>query len=96
MLKKALHNQSVFDFLQQHCGNITDALVFAKANELSITDNLIPGNYYAIPVDIVNNTDILNYYTNNAFVPATAIIGEGMSADFGIGEMSIGNTFLVR
>lgn len=96
MLKRALHNQSVFDFLQQHCGNINNALVFAKANNLSITDDLTPGNYYVIPVDIVKDTDILNYYTNNEFVPATAITGEGMSSDFGIGEMSIGNTFIVR
>lgn len=92
----ALHNQSVFDFLLMHTGSIGGAIDFARANSISITDDLVPGRWYEIPEGIITDTDILNYYANNDFTPATGNMVNVIETDFGIGEMAIAQTFIIR
>lgn len=92
----ALHNQSVFDFLLMHTGSVAGAVSFAKANDISVTDDLIPGQKYVIPNGIAIDEDILNYYIQNKFVPATGNMVNIIETDFGIGEMAIAQTFIIR
>lgn len=92
----ALHNQSVFDFLLMHTGGITGAIDFAQANNISITDDLVPGRWYDIPKGIATDTDILNYYTKNGYTPATGNMVNTIDTDFGIDEMAIAQTFIIR
>ncbi|WP_199118719.1 hypothetical protein [Pedobacter sp. ASV28] len=97
MLKKALHNQSVFDFALLHTGSIMGVLAFCQSNAISLTDDLIAGQEYLVPEGILSDTDIKIYYANNGYKPATAIQGNTtIITDYGIGDMIIGNSFLVR
>jgi len=93
---KALHNQSVLDLLLQHTGSLASALAFAKANQMSITDELVIGSSYALPDDVITDKDILNYYINNAYKPATGNAVVVINTDYGIGEMAIAQTFIIR
>lgn len=92
----ALHNQSVFDFLLMHTGSIAGAVAFAQANNISITDDLVVGRWYDIPEGIATDADILEYYTKNEFTPATGNAVVVIETDFGIGEMAIAQTFIIR
>lgn len=92
----ALHNQSVFDFLLMHTGSIAGAVAFAKANNLAITDDLVPGKNYDIPQGIATDNDILNYYAHNGYTPATGNMVNIIQTEFGIGDMAIAQTFIIR
>ncbi|WP_343530837.1 hypothetical protein [Pedobacter sp.] len=93
---KALHNQSVLDLLLQHTGSLSSALAFAEANQMSITDELEIGSSYALPDGVITDSDILNYYINNAYKPATGNAVVVINTDYGIGEMAIAQTFIIR
>ena len=96
MLKKALHNQSINDFLLTHLGTSVGAVAFAIENSLSITDELVPGSFYRIPDGIQMDAEILKFYTENGYRPATAIDERaGIPSRYGIGKMVIGSTFKV-
>ncbi len=92
----ALHNQSVFDFLLMHTGSIAGAIDFASANNIAVTDDLVAGKWYDLPNDIATDQDILSYYTNNGFTPATGNMVSAVETDFGIGEMAVAQTFIIR
>lgn len=68
-----LHNQSILDFAIQHTGSAHNAFEIAMANNISITDQLTAGNDLVIPVSIVNDVDVKNYYQSKAIQPATDI-----------------------
>ncbi|QIL40595.1 hypothetical protein G7074_15770 [Pedobacter sp. HDW13] len=93
MIKKALHNQSVLDFVLHHTGSIVAALDFSFDAAIAITDDLLVGNSYPVSGNLLADTDILNYYTSNNYTPATATL---IDTDYGIGEMRILSTFIVR
>lgn len=92
MNKTALHNQSILDFVLHHTGSTEGVLTFCAANQLSLTDELEAGKSYKID-NLVQDTDILGYYLDNAYVPATATT---IDTDYGIGKMIIERTFIVR
>lgn len=95
---KALHNQSVLDVLLQQTGSIAGILAFCQENGISLTDELQAGANYNVPEGITEDTDIKNYYSRNGYVPATSLksIPGDIITDYGIGEMIIGNSFIVR
>jgi hypothetical protein len=90
---KVLHNQSVLDFILQYQGSIAGALDFCFDSGISLTDDMVAGTDFTLSDKLISDTDILNYYTNNNYKPATATL---IDTDFGIGEMAIGSTFIIR
>ncbi|MXV37668.1 hypothetical protein GO491_03085 [Flavobacteriaceae bacterium Ap0902] len=73
MMQITLHNQSTLDVMLQHTGSLESIFDVAVVNDLSITDDLVPGQSLEIPTDVVKDSDILNYYTAKQVQPATAI-----------------------
>jgi len=71
MQKVVLHNQSFIDFVLHHTGTLDDALKIASANQMSLTDKLVPGTVLFLPDDCVINTTIRDYFYNKNWVPAT-------------------------
>lgn len=65
-------SQSLFDIALQYCGTVESAFAIAQANDISITDVLMPGSFLNIPDDIVQDTDVLKYYSQNSVIPANA------------------------
>ena len=97
MQKQVLHNQSVQDCLLQHTGSLTKLIEFLVTNNLSVTDQLQAGIYYEFPT--VDDDVIFNYFNSKGAIPATAISTtdlEATSPELGIGQMTIGSTFIVR
>ncbi|WP_025143048.1 hypothetical protein [Pedobacter jeongneungensis] len=93
MTKEALHNQSVLDFVLNHTGSIAAAIDFSFDVAISITDDLQVGNSYPLSGELLADSDILNYYISNNYKPATATL---IDTDYGIGEMRVLSTFIVR
>lgn len=93
-----LHNQTLFDFSIQHTGNVTNAFIIAKANNISITTVLIAGASLAIPDSITSDVDIRNYYKSKAIQPATDITetGEPGETPEGISYWILNKNFIVQ
>jgi hypothetical protein len=67
---KVLHNQSLLDFTLNHCGSLESILTIATVNNLSITDELIPGQVLNIPSDVIVDSYIRDYYYQKNIKPA--------------------------
>jgi hypothetical protein len=72
---KVLNNQSLFDVAIQHAGAPEAAFVLARANGLSLTDELETGAYIETPnLDVsTSNSRVYDYYSNRKLFPATGI-----------------------
>ncbi|QAR31112.1 hypothetical protein EQP59_07100 [Ornithobacterium rhinotracheale] len=74
-----LHKQSLFDVCLQHTGSIAGIFELAEANNLSITDDVQAGQRLELPPlgggkgEVVQDADILAYYTAKNIQPATAL-----------------------
>uniref|UniRef100_UPI0039A4092B hypothetical protein n=1 Tax=Ornithobacterium rhinotracheale TaxID=28251 RepID=UPI0039A4092B len=68
-----LHKQSLFDVCLQHTGSIAGVFELAKANNLSITDDVQAGQMLELPQALAQDADILSYYTAKNIQPATAL-----------------------
>ncbi len=97
MKVKVLHNQSLFDVVLQCTGSIESVLEVAKENNISITDDLVPGTELVIPDSVKIDEDILNYYKAKRIQPATALTEEMQIEEQpqGIGYWAIGVDFVV-
>ena len=73
---KVLENQSLFDVSTQLTGNAETAFLLAVANNISLTDELIPGQELT-PV-AVQNKGIADYYSSKALKPTTGITGDDL------------------
>lgn len=97
---KILHNQTLLDIAIQQYGSATMAIDLAIENNLSLTDDLEVGTVLNVP----ENSDfgqrlIAEYFQNKSLKPATKIVGkilESIPVDFGIGEMIIEESFIIR
>lgn len=70
MTKKILHNQSLIDFVLNHCGCLDSLLLIATTNNLSITDELLPGQNLIIPNEAIIDKNIRDYYYTKNIIPA--------------------------
>lgn len=68
----ALHNQNLLDISVQHTGTVENCFKIAVSNGLSVSDDLVPGQEIIIPIDVVIDKEILNYYKAKEIQPATA------------------------
>jgi hypothetical protein len=73
MTKQVLHNQSLIDFVLNHCGCVDSLVEVAIANEISPTKDLIAGELLIIPDNVVVDSIIRDYYYENKIIPAFSI-----------------------
>lgn len=80
-----------------HTGTVENAFMIAKANNMPLSEKLTAGASLLIPLDVINDRDVLNYYKSRTIQPATALTEESevVVEQKGIGYMEIGKTFKV-
>lgn len=66
-----ISNQSLFDIAIQECGTVSAVLDIAMANNISITQELIPGQKIKIPLTDKVNKDVINYFKGKRQAIAT-------------------------
>lgn len=97
---KVLHNQTLLDISIYLFGTAVGAMSLAIENDISLTDDLEVGTVLNVP----ENSDfgqrlIAEYFQNKSLKPATKIVGKilkSIPVDFGIGEMIIEESFIIR
>jgi hypothetical protein len=95
----ALNNQSLLDVAIRHCGTVEAVVDIAILNNISITDDLVPGQLIALPAKDYGNQEVINYFSGNKIDPATALTEEHtalIEGNSGIGFWEIGNNFIVQ
>jgi hypothetical protein len=95
----ALNNQSLLDVAIRHCGTVEAVVDIAILNNISITDDLVPGQLIALAVKDYGNQEVINYFSGNKIDPATALTEEHtalIEGNSGIGFWEIGNNFIVQ
>lgn len=90
-----LHNQSLLDIAIQHTGSVFNAFSIAVANDLAVSDSLLPGSKIFIPETIEITSDIANYYNTKGIQPATAYHENELTERPGIGWFKVGQTFKI-
>ena len=96
MKEVVLHEQSLLDIAIQTAGSPEAAYELALVNNLSLTDELKPGQELERVAAI--NADIENYYTNKNLKPATGFTQEDniFIEDGGISIWAINVDFVVQ
>ena len=95
----ALYNQSLLDIAVRHCGTIEAVATIAILNNISITDELVPGQLIEIPSTDYGSQEVINYMVNNKINPATALTDEHkvlIEENSGIGFWILENNFIVQ
>lgn len=94
-----LNNQTLFDVAIRHCGTVEAAAAIAIINNVSITQDLLPGQLLELPTQYYGNVETVNYFKTNKIDPATAlteaqkVLNEGNS---GIDYWQIENNFIIQ
>lgn len=98
MQKQVLHNQSLFDIAIQDNGTIMSCFEIAFKNGQSLTDELTPGQFIDVPVSVLIDVELVDFFKNKNHLIATGFNGsehEDIVPKIGIGKMAIGSTFIV-
>ena len=69
-----LHNQTIIDIAIQYFGTAEAAFDIALMNQLSITDDIEPGQILHVPNLDYGSTEIVKYFLANKKQPATALM----------------------
>ena len=77
-----IEGQSLLDIATQEDGNLLSAFDWAIANNLSITDELVPGQKLVSPKSIYRNNDMANYFKNRNQKIATGITNQSIVEDY--------------
>ena len=95
---KILHNQTLLDIAIQQYGSATMAINLAIENNLSLTEVNEVGTPLIAPSKDNETRLIAEYFQNKGLKPATAIndLDVVIPVDFGIGEMIIEESFIIR
>lgn len=91
-----LNNQTLQDIAIRYCGTIAAVIDIALLNNISITQELDPGQILIIPIKDYGFQEIVNYFILESKEPATSLAEENIiSIESGIGYMQIENNFKV-
>ncbi len=71
-----LYKQSLLDVILQLTGAMDSLVSVAHHNNISVTDDLVPGQKISFPEDVSLDEDILNYYQAKKIKPATGLSAE--------------------
>ncbi len=90
-------NQSLFDIAIQEDGTILTAFDWAVVNEIQVTDLLIPGQTLINPNSQFRDVDVSQYFQLRNQMIATEYMSQTEEIEpVGIGQMIIGNNFIVQ
>lgn len=67
------YKQSLLDIAIQQFGSIAEAFDLAVANNLSVTDIIVPGTVITIPELEASHPDVQTYYKKKQLKPSTAL-----------------------
>ncbi|MEO8236407.1 MAG: LysM domain-containing protein [Flavobacterium sp.] len=97
MTVNVIEGQSLIDIAVREFGTPLLSIEFAIANNISITDDLFPGQKLNLIQSELINVDLANYFKNKKQNIATALSSDLAIAlqNKGIGTMIIGNNFQV-
>lgn len=91
------NRQSLFDIANQEYGNAQGAFEIARANNLSTTDSLEPGQSIIIPESKTKKTEVMAVIDRQRIKFSTAVnMTDFEPRQKGIGYMRIGSTFKVK
>ncbi len=92
-----IDKQNLLDIALQGTGTIESVFEIGLKNNVSITDEIVPGTTIEIPDFLLQNKDVLNYYNQNLILPATGSNDENIGVEIleGIDYWAIGDTFIV-
>ncbi len=76
MIATVLYKQSLLDVVLQLTGSVNSLVEVAHHNNISVTDDLVPGQKISFPEKVEIDEDILNYYKAKKVQPATAMSSE--------------------
>ena len=95
MKTKIKENQSVFDAVCQSLGTAEASFAFALLNGLAVTDDIFSNEVFELPETELKKNEISGYFSEKNVELATGfpLVEEG---SYGIGEMIIGNNFIIR
>lgn len=94
-----LNNQTLLDVAIRHCGTVEAVADIAILNNISITEDLVPGQLIELPKKDYGNQDVVNFFSDNKIDPATELTQEHEAlteGNSGIGFWEIGNNFIVQ
>lgn len=94
-----LNNQSLLDIAIRHCGTIEAITDIAILNNLSITDELTPGQTLKMPLKDYGSQNVVNFFQDNKKEPATALSSadkEIIEGESGIDFWIIEDNFIVQ
>lgn len=92
MVNTVQQGQSLLDIAVQHGGHADAAISIALANDISVTDDIMPGTQLIIPQII--NPQMVAFFNRYKIVPATNDTAISRRKR-GIGYWAIGRTFKV-
>jgi hypothetical protein len=95
----ALNNQNLLDIAIRHCGTVEAITDIAILNNISITDELVPGQIIIIPAKDYGSQNVVDFFVVNKKEPATALTTENkqiIEGDSGIGFWIIEDNFIVQ
>lgn len=94
---KVFDNQTWFDLAIHIYGDTSKAIDLANLNNQSVTEDLIAGQIISYQ-DLEINKLVIHSMGSNNSISATAIdqLTINVPVDYGIGEMMIESTFIVR
>jgi vancomycin resistance protein YoaR len=94
---KVYENQTWFDIANHLYGDTSKAIDLASLNNQNVTEDLKAGQIITYSLLEENKYVLLSMQSNNS-IPATAIdeLTINVPVDYGIGEMAIESTFIVR
>ena len=95
---KVFDNQTWFDVANYLLGDASKAVELALFNNQNITEDLKAGQIIIYQSEVEKNKLVIQSMAQNKSIPATAIdeLTINIPVDYGIGEMAIESTFIVR
>ncbi|HEX8576684.1 MAG TPA: hypothetical protein VF677_10375 [Flavobacterium sp.] len=94
-----LINQTLLDVAVRYFGTVEAVLAIAILNNISITQDLVPGQILEIPNLDYGYQEIVTFFNVNKKQPATALTEENkaiIEGDSGIGFWIIEDNFIVQ
>ena len=95
---KVFDNQTWFDVANYLLGDASKAVELALFNNQNVTTDLKSGQMIIYQSEIEKKILVIQSMAQNKSIPATAIdeLTINVPVDYGIGEMAIESTFMVR
>jgi hypothetical protein len=92
---KTGEGQTVLDIAMQYCGDTGKSLEICLLNNISITEDLVPGTVLKMPDVVIDKEKIVREFADRLIVPASKDEEEEQTVQGGIGFMAIEDDFII-